>query len=126
MRLQLGRVLWKSYLLNDLLDELGQSSVDEVSDDTNTLGSAVFEGLLDKSSHILLQHSLDILALLLVLLEDGLATEQATLLGTVPVELDRVGRLAINDILGVEERTEDLHDGNGTTSIIISTGSGEN
>lgn len=54
MRLQHGRVLSKSYLLNDLLNELGQSSVDEVSDDANTLGSAVFKGLLDKSSHILL------------------------------------------------------------------------
>lgn len=125
MRLQHGRVLWESYLLNDLLNKLGQSSVDKVSDDTNTLRSAVFEGLLDESSHILLQHSLDILALLLVLLEDSLTTEQTTLLGAVPVELDRVGRLAINDILGVEERTEDLHDSNSTASIIISTGSGE-
>jgi hypothetical protein len=43
----------------------------------------------------------------------------------IPVELDSVGGLALDDIFGVEKGTEHLHGGDGTATVIIGAGSGE-
>lgn len=61
-----GLVQGYTNLLNDGLDKCSQTRVDKVGDNTNTLGLASIKGLLDIASHVLLKHSLDIAAALLV------------------------------------------------------------
>lgn len=132
-----------NFLDNDL-DELSQASVDEIGDDADALGLTSVQSLLDKASHVLLEHGLDVSVCSLVRLEDGLRSKKTALLGTiwrldyvrrwdglwaslpVPVELNGVGSFAFDNILGVKEGTEHLHGGDGTASIIVSSGSGEN
>lgn len=110
-----------AYLLDDGLDEGGQTRIDEVGDNANTLGSASINGLLDETSHILLQHCLHITTLLLILLKDGLATQQSTLLGAIPMELDSISRLSLHNILRMQQSSKNLHDSNRPAPIIVRT-----
>lgn len=71
------------------------------------------------SRHVLLQHGLDVPAGLLVAGEDGLAPEQTALLGAVPMELERVGVLALDDLGGLENDAEGLEDGHGAAAVVI-------
>ena len=58
--------------------------------------------------------------------EDSLAAKKATLLSTVPVELDGVFVVTLENVLGLEENTESLQDGDGTAAIVISARGSEN
>lgn len=107
---------------DDLLDELGQLRVDVVDDDADALRLSGLDGLLNVSGHVLLQHGLDIAALLLILGEDCLAPQQTTLFGRVPVELDGVLQLALLDGVGAQEDAESLENCNGTTPIVVRAG----
>jgi hypothetical protein len=91
--------LREAYLDDDLLDKFGQAGVNKISDDANTLNLAGIEGPLHEARHILLKHGLDIPLRLLVCLEDSLTAQKTTLLGRVPVELDRVLGLAFDDAI---------------------------
>lgn len=115
-----------TYLDDDLLDEAGQAGINKVGNDTDALRLSSVKRSLHKSSHVLLEHSLDVTSILLVRREDGLATKKTALLGAVPVELDGVVGLARNDILGLEEGAESFENGHGATAIVIGTWCGEN
>lgn len=71
-----------NFLDNDL-DELSQASVDEIGDNADALGLASVQSLLDKASHVLLEHGLDVSVCSLVRLEDGLRSKKTALLGTI-------------------------------------------
>lgn len=94
---------WKitenTHICHDHLNEVGQARVDKVSDDTDRLRFARVQRLLHIASHILLQHCLHVPAAASIFLEDCLTAEQSTLFGAVPMELKRVGRLALNNVL---------------------------
>lgn len=98
-------------LFNDRLNETGKALVNKVCNNTNALRLARIQGPLDVASHVLLQHGLDNTTILFITAEDVLAAEQASLLGTVPVELDGVLGLALDDILALENSAEYLHNG---------------
>lgn len=96
---------------NNSRDILGQSGIDEISVDSNLVAGR-------EASHVLVQHGQDVLAIGLVLGEDSLGTQKATLLTAVPVELDGV--------LGLEARlsqdTEGLEDGDGAGTVVVGAG----
>ena len=115
-----------TYLNDDLLDELGQAGVNVVDNDTDALHLSSLQGTGHMPGHILLQHGLDVSARLLVAGEDGLAPEQTTLLGAVPVKLECVGMLALDDGLGLENDTECLENGHGAATIIVCAGRSQN
>jgi hypothetical protein len=79
----------KTYSSDNLLEESSQSSIDVVGENTNNFGGT----RLDVASHVLVEHSLDLSAVLLVLLEDSTTSEKTALFTSVPVELNGVGGL---------------------------------
>ena len=85
---------------DDGLDKLSQAGVNVVSNDTDGLRLASSQSSMYVAGHVLLQHSLDITACLLVVLEDSLRAQKTTLLGAVPVELDGVLGLALHNVFG--------------------------
>lgn len=114
-----------TYLGNDRLDKFGQIRVHKVDDDAHALGLARVQCALNKTRHVLLQHGLDIAAFLLVCREDGLAAQEPALLRTVPVELDGVLVVAVDDIFGLEDDTEGLENGHSAAAVVVSAGRGE-
>ena len=86
-------------LLNDLLDKISKVGVDKINDNTDTLDLAGLEGAGYVASHVLLEHGLDVAMSLLIGGEDGLAAKKTTLLSTVPVELDGVLVVALDNVL---------------------------
>lgn len=70
-------------LVDNDLDELSQTSVDEVGDNADALGLTSVQSLLDIASHVLLKHGLDVSVCSLVRLEDGLRSKKTALLGTI-------------------------------------------
>ena len=93
---------------NDLLDEISQVRIDVVNDNADALDLAGLERAGNEASHVLLEHGLHVAARLLVGGENGLAAKKTALLGTVPVELDGVFVVALDDVLGLKENTESL------------------
>jgi hypothetical protein len=71
-----------------------------------------------KSLSSYLDHSKDINTSLLVILSHSLGAQESSLLSRVPVELNRTLRTEAR----VDQSTEDFQDGNGTGTIIVSTG----
>ena len=104
---------------DDLLDELGKAGINKIGNDANTLGLSSVKSLLDVTGHVLLQHSLDITASLLVGLEDGLRSKKTTLLSAVPVEFDSVLLLALDDVLVKKQNTQCLENSDGTAAIVV-------
>ena len=113
------RRIWGFYLFDHKLDEISQTRVNEISNDSHALLLARIKSSLYVTGHILLQHSLDIPSSPLVVLEDSLTSEKSSLFGRIPVELDGVLALALDDILGCEEYSECLQDSHSSRSIII-------
>ena len=114
-----------SYRGDDFLDKFSQAFVNVVDNDTDRLFQALVKSALDVTGHILLQHSLHIPPLLAVLREDSLRAQQASFLGGVPVELNRVGGVAVRDILRLQQNTEGLEDSYCTAAVIIRTWSSQ-
>lgn len=111
----------KAYLGDDHADETGQASADIVGDNAEGHLEAPVDHSLDVSGHVLVEHALDLLAGLLVVGEDGLGAEKTSFLTSIPVEFNGVGSLALDDGLVLEDTAEGLKDGDGATSIVIST-----
>jgi len=63
----------KAYLSNNLLNKFRQSRIHKVSNDSHRLLLPRIQSSLHETSHILLQHGLDIPSRLLILGEDSLA-----------------------------------------------------
>lgn len=110
---------------DDLLDECGEAWVNEIGDNTNTFLLASSNSAMSVTSHILLQHGLDITTLLLVRAEDSLATKKTSLLGTVPVELHGVLGLAMRNVLVLEEHAKSFENGDCSRAVIVGAGSSE-
>lgn len=115
----------EAYLGDDRLDELGQVRVHVVHDDADALGLAGVQGPRHVARHVLLQHGLDVAPLALVGREDGLAAQQAALLGAVPVELEGVVVVAVDEVLGLQEDAEGLEDGHGAAAVVVSARGGQ-
>lgn len=82
-----------TYSSNDLLEESSQSSVNVVGENSNDF---LCSGL-DVTSHVLVEHGLDLSTITLVLLEDSTTAEKTSLFSGIPVKLDGVGSLAGGD-----------------------------
>lgn len=78
-------------LVDNDLDELSQASINEIGNNADALGLTSVQSLLNKTSHVLLKHSLDVSVCSLVRLEDGLRSKKTALLGTI-WKLDYVRR----------------------------------
>lgn len=87
---------------DDLLDEFRELGIHKVGNHPDRLGLAMCQCLFDIAGHVLLNHRLDISSTVMVRLENGLASKEATLLGRVPVEFDGVLHLALDDIVALE------------------------
>jgi hypothetical protein len=104
-----------TYSSNDLLEESSQSSVNIVGENSNDfLGSG-----LDVTSHVLVEHGLDLSAVTLVLLEDSTTAEKTSLLSGIPVELDCVGGLTGGDARVGQQHTEGFQNGDSSRSIVV-------
>jgi hypothetical protein len=75
-----------TYSSDDLLDEVGKSSVNIVCNHTNGFLGA----RLDVACHILLEHGLDDLTAALVVCEDSLAAQEPSFFSSIPMKLDGV------------------------------------
>lgn len=73
------------------------------------------------TDHILLEHGLDVSALLLIFREDGPAPQKTSLLGRVPVELNCVLEPAVLDGFMAQQGSESLQDCHSPTAVIIRT-----
>ena len=113
--------------VDDLLDELGEARVDKVGDDADRLGEPGLERLVHVARHVLLDHGADVAGrvALSVRLEERLRAKQAALLGGVPVELECVGMVAVDDRIIFQDRGERFEDGDGAGAVVVGARGGE-
>lgn len=100
--------------------------VNVIDNHTDRLLLTGIESALHVAGHVLLQHGLDLTQVLLVLGVNRLGAEQTTFLCRVPVELDGVSSLTLDNRFGPQQGPKCLEDSHSSTAVIISAGRRQN
>ncbi|CAH0051905.1 unnamed protein product [Clonostachys solani] len=95
------------------LDKLIQLSAGVVGDEAECVVCSV-------SNHVLVEHGCDIFAVICILLEDRLTSEEAGLFTGIPVKLNSVRCLSRSDTRVFEENPQGLQNGHTARAVIIS------